>query len=71
MMNGLDSGGSAIIRRYVPVWNAVSTLSREVAEYLKSLPPRQSITMNREYSLHTKSEILSSISRFSKTKRHL
>lgn len=53
------------------MWNAVSTLSREVAEYLKSLPPRQSITMNRERSLHTKSEILSSISRSSKTKRRL
>ncbi len=105
-------GESAIIRRYVPVWNAVldgfgnhdpgsgrsnsvrskwdtlhpgrpwadklrpnpesaNVLSREVAEYLKSLPPRQSITMNRERSLHTKSEILSSISRSSKNRRRL
>lgn len=50
---------------------SANVLSREVVEYLKSLPPRQSITMNRERSLHTKSEILSSISRSSKTKRRL
>lgn len=48
-----------------------SVLSREVAEYLKSLSPRQSVTMNRECSLHTKSEILSSISRSSKNERRL